>query len=348
MRAWHKFLTKNVPPSSLWEKNIEIAQELGLTELALQKIREKEEQSWAEKEVEKCQNLGLKISTYLDGDYPKSLLILNDAPLLLYWKGNVNHIMGPTIGVVGTRKSTFYGKKVAQNIGVNCSKAGISLISGGAYGIDGIAHDSVCKSGGSTFAVLGNGVNIVYPSSNSLLFEKICEKGALISEFPVDAKATTWSFPKRNRLVAALSDKLIVVEAPLKSGAMITARLATELGKEVWSVPGQINEFTSEGCNRLIFDGAFPYINDEIFWGIQKEQNLLQGSSLSLEEIKKEELTPEEVLIINFLRSSGGHTIDNIANEVKMSAASVLKIIALLSAKEIVCSSAPGRYSISI
>lgn len=348
MRAWHKFLTKNIPPSSLWEQNIEIAQELGLTELALQRIREKEEQSWAEKEVEKCQNLGLKISTYLDDDYPKSLLILNDAPLLLYWKGNVNHIMGPTIGVVGTRKSTFYGKKVAQNIGVNCSKAGISLISGGAYGIDGIAHDSVCKSGGSTFAVLGNGVNIVYPSSNSLLFEKICEKGALISEYSVDTKATGWSFPKRNRLVAALSDKLIVVEAPLKSGAMITARLATELGKEVWSVPGQINEFTSEGCNRLIFDGAYPYINDEIFWGIQKEQNLLQESSLSLEKIKKEELTPEEVLIISFLRSSGGHTIDNIANEVKMSAASVLKIIALLSAKEIVCSSAPGRYSISI
>ncbi|MGI6443195.1 MAG: DNA-protecting protein DprA [Synergistaceae bacterium] len=348
VRAWEKIIAKKMSPEMLWKSSIEKVKELGFTESALTKIREDEKRGWAEREIEKSQKLGIKITTFLDNNYPETLSVLKDAPLLLYWKGHTTNISFKTIGVVGTRKSTVYGQRIAERIGMCSAQANISLISGGASGIDEFAHSGVCKINGRTFAILGNGVDIDYPRSNSELFARIREKGALISEFPLGTKGEPWRFPRRNRIVAALSEKLIVVEAPIKSGAMITARIAIDLGKEVWAVPGPINMQVSEGCNRLIFDGAYPYINDDVFWGIQEHFESVSNVSDKLKKINIESLSSEEITVVHFLLRSGGHTIDNIANEVKMDAANVLKTIAILSAKEIVYTSAPGRYSVNI
>ena len=348
VRCWQKIMAKNSGPELLWKGSIDAAKELGITESALIKIREDEKKGWAEKEIEKSKKLGIKITTFLDNSYPETLSVLRDAPLLLYWKGHIANLTFKTIGVVGTRKSTIYGQRIAERIGLSSAQANLSLISGGASGIDEFAHSGVCKVNGRTFAILGNGVDINYPQSNSELFARICEKGALISEFPLGTKGEPWRFPRRNRIVAALSEKLIVIEAPIKSGAMITARIAIDLGKEVWAVPGPINMQSSEGCNKLIFDGAYPYINDEVFWGIQKNFKAISNETTDLKKINIESLSSEEIVVVHFLLRSGGHTIDNIANEVKMDAANVLKTIAILSAKEIVYTSAPGRYSVNI
>lgn len=347
MRAWRKISSQNLVPSSLWKDDFNKIKECGITENGLTKLRENERLGWAEKEVDRCQRLNINIITFLDKKYPKTLSILKDAPLILYWKGQLIDFTSRPVGVVGTRRATIYGQRIAERIGIQCAKANVPLISGGAAGIDGFAHNGVCNAGGKTVAIFGNGVNVVFPRSNGNLFDRICEKGALISEFPLDAKGEAWRFPRRNRLVAALSEKLVVVEAPLKSGAMITARLALDLGREVWAVPGHINEQVSEGCNRLIFDGAYPYINDEVFWGIQKQQKLLFGGQTDIHSLRLENLSPEERSVVSFLCRSGGHTIDNIANEVNMGAANVLRIIAILSAKEIVYKSAPGRFSVN-
>ncbi len=347
IRAWHKLSSQNVILSSLWKDDFDKIKEFGISENSLTKIRENERSGWAEKEFEKCQKFGINIIPFLDAQYPKTLSNLKDAPLVLYWKGQIIDLITRPVGVVGTRRCTIYGQRIAERIGIHCAKANVPLISGGAAGIDGFAHNGVCDAGGKTVAIFGNGVDVVYPQSNRELFDRICDKGALISEFPLGVKGEAWRFPRRNRLVAALSEKLIVVEAPLKSGAMITARLALDLGREVWAVPGHINEQVSEGCNKLIFDGAYPYINDEVFWGIQKEQKLLFKDQTNIYSLCLDNLSLEEASIVKFLQRSGGHTIDNIANEVNMGAANVLKIIAILSAKEIVYTSAPGRFSVN-
>ena len=335
IRAWHKLSSQNVILSSLWKDDFDKIKEFGISENSLTKIRENERSGWAEKEFEKCQKFGINIIPFLDAQYPKTLSNLKDAPLVLYWKGQIIDLITRPVGVVGTRRCTIYGQRIAERIGIHCAKANVPLISGGAAGIDGFAHNGVCDADGKTVAVFGNGVDVVYPQSNRELFDRICDK------------RRSMALSKKKQACCCAIRKTYRCRGTTKSGAMITARLALDLGREVWAVPGHINEQVSEGCNKLIFDGAYPYINDEVFWGIQKEQKLLFKDQTNIYSLCLDNLSLEEASIVKFLQRSGGHTIDNIANEVNMGAANVLKIIAILSAKEIVYTSAPGRFSVN-
>ena len=348
IRSWKKIRELGFEPYKLLSSDSKYLEECGLTERAVLKIREGSLSGWAEKEYEKVLSVKADVITCDDEKYPESLFDLKDAPLVLYIKGSASLLSHRTVGVVGTRKSTSYGREISKRIGTNCSASHISLISGGASGIDGAAHLGTCDAGGRTAAVFGTGIDVLYPASNAALFEKITERGALITEFPTGSGAEPWHFPRRNRLVAALSERLIVVEAPQKSGAMITARIALELGREVWAVPGHIDQEVTSGSNRLIFDGAYPYISDEVFFQLNNRQNSLFDSYRSEEVIETDNLTPDERVILKAMRNKSSQTVDNLADEVKMSAACILKIIAILSAKGIVYSSGPGRFSAKV
>lgn len=197
------------------------------------------------------------IVTRSNTEYPPRLLDLCDPPLVLYCRGNLEAFEGRAVAIVGSRAATTYGKSIAGTIAADFGGFGATVVSGLARGIDAAAHRAAIKAGVATIAVLGSGLSALYPPYHSLLADEIVAKGGLIvSEFPPKMPARAHQFPMRNRLVAALADAIVVVEAGTKSGALITARLAAELGRYVFAVPGDVGRSTSEGTNALIKDGV--------------------------------------------------------------------------------------------
>lgn len=348
-KLWNAVQRKEISADHILRCETKLLASIGVTELAIAEIRRKTDEKWAEKEIEKCAELGVKLTSIKNPDYPALLNDLNAPPLVLYWQGKIQKLPSLNISVVGTRGASNYGKKTAYKIGQYCAACGVGLISGGASGIDGYAHLGSCDSGGQTFPVFGTGVDVYFPQSNRKLFDGIKEKGALISEYPLGITGQQWHFPRRNRIVAALSERLIVVEAPIKSGAMITAGLAVELGREIWVVPGRIDEASAVGSNRLIYDGAYPLVDLEEFFKSRLKRSSGFAQKLDDEELQKRySLSPDEEKVVKVLRQKSEQTVDNIALEVKMSAADILKMIAILSAKGIVCSSGSGRFSVKV
>lgn len=205
--------------------------------------------------------------TPIDADYPRLLLELPDPPLMLYYRGKVepeeNQGIIPAIAIVGTRRPTDYGKRWTRRIARALAHAGFTVISGLAEGVDAEAHRSVLEQRGRTIAVIGTGVNLVYPLSNRRLAQEIAEYGLIISEYPVGTKPDRAHFPQRNRIIAGLSRSILVIEAPVQSGALITARLATDYNRDVYALPGSLDNLNSEGCLRLIHDGAHMILNED-------------------------------------------------------------------------------------
>ncbi|NYT82297.1 DNA-protecting protein DprA [Alcaligenaceae bacterium] len=199
------------------------------------------------------------ILTLADPGYPRSLLDIHDPPLLLYVNGAVSLLSRPGIAIVGARSATVAGTDNARAFARYLAEQGWSIASGLALGIDAAAHEGALAAGargGSTIAVLGTGIDIVYPARNRELAHRIAGEGALVSEFPLGTRALPYQFPKRNRLVAGLSRGVLVVEAARQSGSLITARLAAEMGREVFAIPGSIHSPLSRGCHALIRQGA--------------------------------------------------------------------------------------------
>ncbi|HAH31126.1 MAG TPA: DNA-protecting protein DprA [Elusimicrobia bacterium] len=210
------------------------------------------------KELELVLKAGARALTALDPEYPELLKDIYDPPLVLYVKGQFS-TAAPAAGVVGTRKATNYGLRIASRLACELCGAGVTVVSGLARGIDTAAHEAALKAGGVTWAVIGTGLNICYPRENTRLASKIIEKGgAIFSEFPMGAGALPVSFPRRNRVISGLSRAVVVVEGDFKSGALITARAALEQGREVLAVPGQVDCPVSRGPNYLIKNGAAP------------------------------------------------------------------------------------------
>ncbi len=208
-------------------------------------------------EIREAEERGISIVTREDGDYPAPLRDAYDPPLLLYVWGKLEPRDRHAIGVVGSRRATIYGTQAAKKLSFQLAHAGFTVISGLARGIDTAAHEAALAAKGRTIAVLGSGMAKLYPPENLALAEKIASgNGAVVSEFPLHTSPDKQTFPMRNRIVAAWSRAVLVVECPLWSGSLITANLATEYGKPVFAVPGPIDKPTSAGCNQLIRDGA--------------------------------------------------------------------------------------------
>jgi len=199
---------------------------------------------------------GHEIVTLADDTYPKALLEIGDPPPLLYAHGDVSLLQRPAIAVVGSRNATAQGESNAAQFAKALSDAGLAVVSGLALGIDAAAHRGGLAGRGSTLAVLGTGVDVVYPTRNAELAAEIARKGLLLSEFPLGTPAAAHNFPRRNRLISGLTRGCLVVEAALPSGSLITARFAAEQGREVFAIPGSIHSPLSKGCHSLIKSGA--------------------------------------------------------------------------------------------
>lgn len=207
------------------------------------------------KELEEYNKKGINLVTFLDENYPETLKNIYDPPIALFYKGILKRdFLG--VSIVGTRRCSEYGRYISEELSSFLARYGVVIISGLAYGIDTYAHIGALKENGETYAVLGGGLNNIYPSKNLTLSKKIEENGALISEYFPDEKPKDYHFPERNRIIAGLSKVVVLVEAPLKSGALITVDFAIDFGREVFAIPGQINSEKSEGCHKIIKDGG--------------------------------------------------------------------------------------------
>jgi len=210
-----------------------------------------------EKEIDRAGECGLRILSYGDDDYPEPLRHIPDPPICLYIKGIWRPTDAVAVAIVGTRKCSQYGREQAIRFGEILARAGFTIVSGLARGIDGYAHRGAIRGGGRTIAVLGNGLPQIYPSEHEALADEIVACGSLISEIPLDVQPASENFPRRNRIIAGLSLGVVVVEAGRKSGALITARLANEYNREVFALPGRVDHpEQTAGVNKLIRDGA--------------------------------------------------------------------------------------------
>ncbi len=210
----------------------------------------------AEAELSRLKEHKLSALTLADPDYPKPLRALDDPPPVLYVRGTYESRDELAIAIVGTRRPSSYGRRVAERLARELGAMGFTIVSGLARGIDTAAHRGALKAGARTIAVLGGGFAHFYPQENRRLGDEIAGSGAVLSEFPVELPPDRWTFPRRNRVISGLSRGTIVVEAPERSGALITARLALEQGREVFAVPGPITQETSAGVHKLIQQGA--------------------------------------------------------------------------------------------
>jgi len=284
----------------------EIAKVPGLDKEAITSIMQAEKMN-IDNEIAELHKIGVNIIGFQETLYPPNLLTIFDPPFILYVRGKLKKEDVNAIAIVGTRRATTYGKLTARRLARDLAKEGITIISGMARGIDTAAHWGALEAGGRTIAVLGCGVDVVYPPENRRLMEEIIKNGAVISEFPLKSIPDAFHFPQRNRIISGLSKGVAVVEAPLKSGALITVNFALEQGREVFAVPGNISSPNSQGTNRLIKEGAklvetMEDILEELnFPLIRKENGRENNLSLSPEERKIFDLLKEKPLHIDSL-----------------------------------------------
>ncbi|MFC1767786.1 DNA-processing protein DprA [Candidatus Margulisiibacteriota bacterium] len=285
-----------------------------------------------EKEQEKVLKSGYRALTIYDENYPQNLKNIYDPPPVLYTDGDILASDSKAIAIVGTRKPTHYGKEMARKTAEELSRFGFTIISGLAMGIDSEAHMGALEAGGRTIAVFGNGLDNVYPSINKELAERISGSGANVSEFPMGHPPDKWTFPQRNRIISGLSLGVVVIEGSLDSGALITARLGLEQGREVFAVPGSVRSEFSRGPHSLIKDGA------KLVEGID---DILEELSIYVEKRSKSEpkdmskLDSKEKKIMSVL-SYEPRVVDNIIIESGFSASEVLKILSILELRNYV------------
>ena len=275
---------------------------------------------------------GAEILTDFDDDYPEALKSIDDRPMILYVRGSLKKEDAAAIGIVGSRKATSYGKWACEKISGDLAGLGVTIVSGMASGIDTYAHRAALDSEGRTIAVLGCGVDVVYPQKNKTLYEEISSNGAVISEFPLGTQPLPYHFPMRNRIISGLSLGIAVIEAQEKSGSLITASYAASQGKEVFAVPGNINSLYSSGTNLLIKDGAKPLITTE---DIIEEIPVLRSNSrkMSNKGHEKIPLSETEKKVLGVLQEGPLHS-DIIALRTGLDISTVLGTLMILEMKE--------------
>ena len=249
----HRLLERFHDPEELYHTADSILEKYGIKDKDLHT---------AQNILHKCNKKGIKLLPIADSAYPGRLRNTPDAPILLYYKGVLpDWEKAPFIGVVGTRKASAYGLQIARQMGSQIASCGGIVVSGGASGVDSGAMQGALDAGFPVVGVLGCGVDVVYPRNNRKLFETVVQTGCLLSEYPPEAEGIPWHFPARNRIISGVSNGVLVVEAPKKSGALITAQRALEQGRDVFVVPGNINTPACEGSNALLQEGAIPALS---------------------------------------------------------------------------------------
>lgn len=284
---------------------------------------------------------GISVITCYSADYPEIFKNIPDSPMILYAKGDRSLLKTVNIGVVGTRKVSRYGAGVTEKIVKELVANGITIVSGMAEGVDTIAHQTALRNGGKTIAVLGSGFDEIYPHSNLALSKQIEKSGLLISEYPPHSKPAAYHFPVRNRIIALLSRAVVITEAGIKSGVMHTKNYCAEYGIDMFAVPGNIDNFSSAGCNLILKSCQASLITSggdvlehlritNVCKGVKKQRNL--------------QLTMEEQQILNILKDDELH-FDEILNKTKVDTKVLVRLLTTLELNGIIKKSAGNYYS---
>ncbi|MCZ7591186.1 MAG: DNA-processing protein DprA [Kiritimatiellae bacterium] len=331
-------------PEAIWdatEEDLRRAEGIG-TETARSIIRQCKEVDAAAEEA-RARRCGARIITFEDPEYPESLKQIYDPPITLYVKGTLEKVDKSAIAVVGTRNVSHYGASVADRLSYQLSKVGFTVVSGLARGVDTVAHKAALKAEGRTIAVLGSAIDCLYPEENAQLADRIAENGAVISEYTMGRQPDRTTFPYRNRVVSGLSMGLVVVEAGVKSGAVITATEALEQGRSVFAVPGRIDLPAARGCHMLIKQGA------KLCEGVD---DVLQEFEFLFPEAKKKAdaamprrpdvpLTNDEQVVVKALWK-GGLDVDSLARAANLSSSQLSALLLGLEMKRVI-RILPGR-----
>jgi DNA processing protein len=310
----------------------ELARVDGIGEGLAGVIKETDVRGKVNRELKLIEEFNVSLVTIKDQSYPKNLRQIYDAPPLLYVRGSLEPRDDLAISMVGSRLATNYGRTVTERIAGDLARHGVTMVSGMARGIDSAAHRGSLSVGGRTIAVLGCGVNIIYPRENRHLFEEIMAHGAVISEFPMSTPPEGMNFPRRNRIISGLSLGVVIVQASARSGSLITARLALEQNRDVFAVPGNIGMARSQGTNRLIKQGAklvesAEDILEEVLPRFQHQGTTSEDRDFSLEE--------EEERVFFLLEDEPIH-IDSIIAQTRMAASRISSILLQLELKGLV------------
>lgn len=300
---------------------------------------------WDENKIKEIKNILLSknigIINYYSENYPENLKPFEDSPSILYYRGNIEKInLNKNLAIVGSREYSYYGENVTSIISREMAENNINIISGMAKGIDAFAHKYSLQANGYTCAVLGSGIDVIYPYVNKTIYYKLLEEGGIISEFPPGTKPYPYNFPLRNRIISGLSDIVIVIEASEKSGSLITASCALEQGKDVMAVPGSIFSKKSIGTNKLIKDGADPFTTMEDIY------NLLNMNYREKFQAQKNNLNKIENKIYSVIEDTPIH-IDDIVRVTKVDIKRLYEVLFELQFKNhITCLS--GNYYVRI
>lgn len=291
------------------------------------------------REFERIKRSGVTVYTWDDPEYPEGLRTIDRSPPVLYVRGTLVPQDEMAVAVVGTRHASIYGREVAHNVGAALAQNGVTVVSGMALGVDTVAHRAALDAGGRTLAVLGSGVDELYPAQNRALAEAISEHGALVSDYALGTKPDARNFPPRNRIISALSRAVVIVEAGERSGALITAEFAAEQGRELFAVPGSILNAGSVGCNNLIRDGATPLLSiDDVLRYLDLERVGLQRAVRAA--IPAE---PDEARVLAHLSTEPRH-MDEVVRAAGLPSAQVSSLLVVMEIKGLVRQSSPMHY----
>ena len=317
----------------------------GIETKTAQNIKKCNNRKFVDDQLKGLEETKTRLLTFWDDDYPEPLKQIYDPPAFLFIRGEFHPHDKYAVAIVGTRQPSNYGKVVTEKIVAALSRYQISIISGLAYGVDTIAHRTALKTSNRTIAVLGSGVDVIYPYENNSLAQKIRGNGVLMSEFPLGTKPDRNNFPRRNRLVCGMALGVVVVEAGKKSGALITAAMALEQNREVFAIPGNIDSPNSFGTNALLKQGATiatsaDDIIDELYPKLQ---------SLLTSEVKSQipvDLTVDEKHIYSVLSNEPTH-IDHLSQKVHMPSSKVLAVLLTMELKNLI-KQLPGKQFVRL
>lgn len=322
-----------------WRAPIQQLQAAGLDRRALENLLAARRQIDPTSEWQQAQRAGIQVLTWDDSEYPANLRQMDLSPPVLYVRGRIDAIDDLAVALVGTRRASVYGREVTHTLAAELARGGVTVVSGLALGIDTIAHRAALDNGGRTLAVLGSGVDQIYPLQNRQLALDIMNCGALISDYPLGTKPEANNFPPRNRIISGLSRAVAIIEAGVQSGALITANYAAEQGRDLYAVPGSILHPGSAGCNELIRQGAIPLLSPN---------DLLEQLNVSQFTRQQQVRTtipanPQETALLAFLSSEPQH-IDDIVRSSGIPFPAVSSLLAIMELKGLIHQAAAMSY----
>jgi DNA processing protein len=295
----------------------------------------------AEQELRFMEKRGIRLLTFLDEYYPRRLLNCADAPLVLYYKGGINLNAEKVVAIVGTRKNTEYGKRITESLVEGLQGQNITIVSGLAFGIDIIAHRKALSAGLPTIGVVAHGLDIVYPAEHRHVVEEMLNQGGVLTEYPSGTRPDKQNFPMRNRIVAGISDAVVVVETEVRGGAMITAKLAVGYDRDVAAFPGRTIDTKSSGCNYLIATNMAQMIT-----GSEDLLSMMNWESNNQKPPVQTKLFPQftgaEALVVELLTASNGMHIDELMLKVGMGSSSLASALLVLEMEGYI-KSMPGK-----